>query len=447
MLERFGWQANRWSCWGVLLVNPESRIPNPKTQAWDLELGIWVLGFMFTVYSDVMPLDVAAIQESLRSDGLDAWLLYDFHGSNPIAARLAGLNNGAHMTTRRWYYLIPASGSPRALVHAIERHNLDALPGNKQTYAGREQLARGLDELLRGVRRVAMEYSPQGAIPYLSRVDAGTAELIRSRGVEIVSSGDLVQRFEAAWTPAQLETHMRASDALYRIKDRAFDRARSALERRERITEYDLQQQMVKWFEEEGLVSDSAPDVALGANAGNPHYLPSKDHSAVITPGQVLLLDLWGKVEQPGAVFADITWVGFTGSRAPDEAIRAFDAIVRARDTAVALVEEAALTGRELHGWEVDRAARAVLEQSGYGDHILHRTGHSLGETVHGNGVHLDDYETHDDRRILPGTGFTVEPGLYFDTFGVRTEINVFRGDRDVAVSGPRQVALVTLGT
>jgi len=292
-----------------------------------------------------------------------------------------------------------------------------------------------------------MEYSPQGAIPYLSRVDAGTAELIRSRGVEIVSSGDLVQRFEAAWTPAQLETHMRASDALYRIKDRAFDRARSALERRERITEYDLQQQMVKWFEEEGLVSDSAPDVALGANAGNPHYLPSKDHSAVITPGQVLLLDLWGKVEQPGAVFADITWVGFTGSRAPDEAIRAFDAIVRARDTAVALVEEAALTGRELHGWEVDRAARAVLEQSGYGDHILHRTGHSLGETVHGNGVHLDDYETHDDRRILPGTGFTVEPGLYFDTFGVRTEINVFRGDRDVAVSGPRQVALVTLGT
>jgi len=394
-----------------------------------------------------MPLDVAAIQETLRADGLDGWLLYDFHGSNPIAARLAGLTNGAHMTTRRWYYLVPSSGSPRALVHAIEKHNLDALPGDKKIYAGRQELNAGLTQLLRGVRRVAMEYSPECAIPYLSRVDAGTAEMIRSRGVEIVSSGDLVQRFEAAWTPAQLATHRRASEALYRIKDRAFDAARRAGERGERMTEYGLQQQMVRWFEDEGIVSDSAPVVAAGANAGDPHYLPSAGRAAEISADQVLLLDLWGKLSEPGAVFADITWVGFTGPRVPDEAARAFDAIVRARDAAVALVEEAAMTGRELHGWEVDRAARNVLEQSGYGEHILHRTGHSLGESVHGNGVHMDDYETHDDRRILPGTGFTVEPGLYFDTFGVRTEINVFRGDRDARVTGPRQMELVTLGT
>jgi Xaa-Pro aminopeptidase len=392
-----------------------------------------------------MPLDVAAIQESLRSDGLDGWLLYDFNGSNPIAARLAGLTNGTHMTTRRWYYLIPASGSPRALVHSIERHNLDALPGEKQTYARRDQLAAGLDRLLRGVHRVAMEYSPQGAIPYLSRVDAGTAEMIRARGVEIVSSGDLVQRFEATWSPTQYAQHLRASEALYRIKDRAFERVRRALRGGEHITEFDLQQQMVQWFEEEGLVSDSAPDVALGAHAGNPHYLPSREGASAIATDQVLLLDLWGKVSEPGAVFADITWVGFTGSRVPDEAARAFDAIVRARDAALALVEESAMTGRELHGWEVDRAARDVLEQSGYAHHILHRTGHSLGETVHGNGVHLDDYETHDDRRILPGTGFTIEPGLYFDNFGVRTEINVFRRERDAVVSGPQQMVLVTL--
>ena len=392
-----------------------------------------------------MPLDVAAVQESLRSEGLDAWLLYDFNGSNPIAARLAGLSNGSHMTTRRWYYLIPASGSPRALVHAIERHNLDALPGEKQSYSGREQLSSGLDRLLHGVRRVAMEYSPQAAIPYLSRVDAGTAEMIRARGVEIVSSGDLVQRFEATWTATQYAQHMRASDALYRIKDRAFDTVRRALQRRERITEYDVQQQMLQWFDDEGLTSDSAPDVALGPNAGNPHYLPSRENAAVIAPDQVLLLDLWGKVREPGAVFADITWVGFTGARVAEEPARAFDTIVRARDAALALVEESAMTGRELHGWEVDRAARNVLEQSGYGAHILHRTGHSLGETVHGNGVHLDDYETHDDRRILPGTGFTIEPGLYFDTFGVRTEINVFRRERDAVVSGPRQVSLVAL--
>ena len=400
---------------------------------------------MITVYSDVMPLDVAAVQESLRSDGLDAWLLYDFNGSNPIAARLAGLTNGSHMTTRRWYYLIPASGAPRALVHAIEQRNLDALPGEKQTYAGREQLAAGLDRLLRGVKRVAMEYSPQAAIPYISRVDAGTAEMVRARGIEIVSSGDLVQRFEATWTAEQYRQHMRASDALYRIKDRAFERVRRALKQDEHMTEYDLQQQMVRWFEDEGLVSDSAPDVALGAHAGNPHYLPSPDRSAVIERNQILLLDLWGKVREPGAVFADITWVGFTAAHIPDEPARAFDAIVQARDAAVALVEESALTGRELHGWEVDRAARNVLEQSGYGQHILHRTGHSLGETVHGNGVHLDDYETHDDRRILPGTGFTIEPGLYFDTFGVRTEINVFRRERDAVISGARQMTLVNL--
>jgi Xaa-Pro aminopeptidase len=285
-----------------------------------------------------------------------------------------------------------------------------------------------------------------GAIPYLSRVDAGTAEMIRSRGVEIVSSGDLVQRFEAAWTPAQLATHRRASEALYRIKDRAFDSARRALAAGQRITEYDVQQQMVRWFKEEGLVSDSAPVVAVGANSGDPHYLPTAERSLKISADQVLLLDLWGKLPDSGAVFADITWVGFTGTRVPPEAARAFDAIARARDAAVALVEDAATNNREPRGWEVDRAASDVLKQSGYGEHILHRTGHSLGESVHGNGVHMDDYETHDDRRILPGTGFTVEPGLYFETFGVRTEINVFRGDRDARVTGPRQMELVTLG-
>lgn len=381
----------------------------------------------------------------LRADGVDGWLLYDFHGSNPIASRLAGLTGGGHMTTRRWYYLIPASGEPRGLVHAIERHNLDALPGAKATYAGREALETGLTNLLAGMQRIAMEYSQRGAIPYLSRVDAGTAEAVRARGVEIVSSGDLVQRFEAAWTPAQLETHRAASAALYRIKDRAFARAAEALTSRQRLTEYDLQQQMAGWFEEEGLVSDSAPVVAVGPNAGNPHYLPSPATAKLIVEDEVLLLDLWGKREAPGAVFADITWVGVTSSTVPDEPKRAFAAIAAARDTAIALVEEAAATGRDLRGWEVDRAAREVLQAAGYGDHILHRTGHSLGENVHGNGVHLDDYETHDDRRLLPGAGFTVEPGLYFDAFGVRTEVNVFRGEHDARVTGPRQTELVRL--
>ena len=392
-----------------------------------------------------MALDVADIQRALRAQGLDGWLLYDFHGSNPIAVQLTGLGDGPHMTTRRWYYLIPAEGQPRALVHAIERHNLDHLPGTKSVYAGRQQLDAGIDALVAGVTRVAMEYSPHCAIPYISRVDAGTAEAIRARGVEIVSSGDLVQEFEATWTPAQLASHRAASDALYRIKDRAFESAAASLREGRTATEYELQQEMVRWFAEEGLVSDSAPVVAVGANAGNPHYLPTASHSAAIVPDEVLLLDLWGKQTAPGAVFADITWVGVTASRVPDEAAKAFGAIARARDEAVRLVQQAAQDGRELRGWEVDRAARDVLEQEGFGRWVLHRTGHSLGEDVHGNGTHLDDFETHDDRRLLPRTGFTIEPGLYFGDFGVRTEINVYRAEREAVVTGPRQMEIVAL--
>jgi Xaa-Pro aminopeptidase len=393
-----------------------------------------------------MALDVAAIQRALRSNGLDGWLLYDFHGSNPIAGRLTGVAGGPHMTTRRWYYLIPAQGQPRGLVHAIERHNLDHLPGETMVYAGREQLDAGLDRLLAGIRRVAMEYSPRCAIPYLSRVDAGTAEAIRARGVEILSSGDLVQQFEAIWTPAQLASHQSASESLYRVKDRAFEAAAGALRSGQAMSEYDLQQRMAAWFEEEGLISDSAPVVAVGGNAGNPHYLPTAGLSRPIVKDEVLLLDLWGKKQaDPGSVFADITWVGFTARRPSAEVDAAFQAVASARDAAVSVVDEAARAGQEIRGWEVDRAARAVLQQRGYGERILHRTGHSLGESVHGNGVHLDDYETHDDRRILPGTGFTVEPGVYFETFGIRSEINVFRGERDAIVTGPRQAEIVTL--
>jgi Xaa-Pro dipeptidase len=392
-----------------------------------------------------MSLDVAAIQRALAADRLDGWLLYDFHGSNPIAAQLTGLAGGVHMTTRRWYYLIPAEGEPRALVHAIEKGNLDHLPGAKAIYAGRQQLESGLRQLLTGVGRVAMEYSPRCAIPYISRVDAGTVEAIRELGVEIVSSGDLVQQFEATWTAAQLASHRAASDALYRIKDRAFEEAAAALTSGRDQSEYDLQQKMVGWFREEGLISDAPPVVAVGTNAGNPHYLPTAVQSRPIVPDEVLLLDLWGKQTEPGAVFADITWVAVTGSRVPSEAARAFQAVVAARDAAVRVVEEAAGDGRELRGWQVDRAARQVLEAQGYEKRILHRTGHSLGENVHGNGTHLDDYETHDDRRLLPRTGFTVEPGLYFDSFGVRTEINVYRGEREALVTGPRQMEIITL--
>lgn len=392
-----------------------------------------------------MALDIDAVQTALREDGLDGWLLYDFHGSNPIARSLAGVNGGK-MTTRRWYYFVPAKGQPRALVHAIERHTLDNLPGDTQLYAGREALGTGLDALMHGVRRIAMEYSPENAIPYVGRVDAGTIEAIRRRGVEVVSSGDLVQRFVARWSDQALATHLEASQALYRVKDRAFEAIAARLRGGEPTTEHDVQQLMMGWFAEEGLITDSPPLVACMENAGNPHYVPPATGSRPISSNELVLLDLWGKRDQPGAVYADITWVGFTGARVPDEFATAFAAVAAARDAAVLLVQKAAREGSDLRGWQVDRAARTVLEQRGFGAHVLHRTGHNLGTEVHGNGVHMDDYETHDDRRVLPGTGFTIEPGLYFDHFGVRTEINVFVGANEARVSGPSQPAIVTLG-
>ena len=392
-----------------------------------------------------MSLPIAEVQRALVEDGLDGWLLYDFQGSNPIAARLSGLAASNKMTTRRWYYLIPSSGDPKGLVHAIERHNLDGLPGEKRPYAGRDRLLAGLRELLGGMKRVAMEYSPGNNIPYVSRVDAGTIEVVRDLGVEVVSSGDLIQRFEAIWSAEKLATHRKASDSLYRIKDQAFQLVRERLGSHEPLTEFDVQQMMLAWFAEEGVISDDAPSVSAQENAGNPHYHPARDLNRAIRSDEILLLDLWGKLQSPGAVFADITWVGFTGPIVPDEYARAFAAAREGRDAAIALVQASVRHGRDLRGFEVDRVCRSVLERAGYGEQFIHRTGHSLGETVHGNGVHLDDYETHDDRRLIPGTGFTIEPGVYTERFGVRTEINMFVDQQDARVSGALQQEIITL--
>jgi Xaa-Pro dipeptidase len=392
-----------------------------------------------------MPLPIAAVQRALQEDRLDGWLLYDFHGSNPIASRLSGLANAGKLTTRRWYYLVPATGEPRGLVHAIERHNLDGLPGDKRPYAGREQLSSGLRDLLRGMKRIAMEYSPGNAIPYVSRVDAGTVEAVRQLGIDVTSSGDLVQRFEAVWTDEAFATHQAAADRLYRIKDRAFELVRHRMRQSSPLNEYELQQSMLEWFGDEGLATSDPPSVSAQENAGNPHYTATRELNRAIRPNEILLVDLWGKLPQPGAVFADITWVGFTGSSVPDKYTRAFEAVRNGRDAAIDLVQTSVKEGRDLRGFEVDRVCRKVIEQAGFGAQFIHRTGHSLGEDVHGNGVHMDDYETHDDRRLIPGTGFTIEPGIYTDEFGVRTEINMFVGEREARVTGPCQTEIVKL--
>jgi Xaa-Pro aminopeptidase len=391
-------------------------------------------------------LNVSDVQKALKADGLDGWLLYDFRGINPIAADVTAVTRqSGHLATRRWYYLIPASGEPRGLVHAIEKNSLAHLPGTTERYAGRDELETGLKRLLQGVRTVAMEYSAGCAIPYVARVDAGTIELVRQSGATVVSSGDLVQRFSAVWRQDQIATHRDASDKLYRIKDRAYETVARRIRDGVSTNEYDIQQLMAGWFRDDGLVTDADPNVSASENSGNPHYLPTATSHRAIRPNEIILLDLWGKLEAPGAVFADITWVGYTGRDVPERYARAFDAIRRARDAGIELVQRAVREGREVRGFEVDRAAASVIRDAGYGDRILHRTGHSLGETVHGTGVNMDDYETHDDRRLLPGTGFTIEPGVYFDDFGVRTEINMVVADRDAAVTGPRQTEILAL--
>jgi Xaa-Pro dipeptidase len=391
-------------------------------------------------------LNISDVQQALKADGIDGWLLYDFRGLNPIALDVTGVaRQSGHLATRRWYYLIPAAGEPRGLVHAIERNTLAHLPGTTERYAGRDQLEAGLRRLLAGIPTVAMEYSPGCAIPYVARVDAGTIELVRQAGARVVSSGDLVQRFSSVWDASTIASHRTASEKLYRVKDRAFEDIARRLRDGIPTTEYEIQQHMAAWFKEDGLVSDSAANVSAAENTGNPHYLPTAEAHRAIHRNEFVLLDLWGKLDRPGAVFADITWMGYTGRQVPERFTRAFDAVAAARDAGVRLVHEAISAGRELHGWEVDRAVSSVLREAGYGAQILHRTGHSLGESVHGNGVNMDDYETHDDRRLLAGTGFTIEPGVYFDDFGVRTEINMVVSARDATVTGPVQTQILVL--
>jgi Xaa-Pro aminopeptidase len=378
----------------------------------------------------------------LRAAGVDGWLLYDFHGSNPIAARLVGLE-GAH-TTRRWFYFVPATGAPVKLVHEIEPRVLDQMPGSTRRYAGREALERGLHALVEHCAIVAMEYSPECAIPYISRVDAGTIDLIRRLGPTVVSSGDLVGRFEAAWDERQMETHRIASEKLHRIKDQAFAYAGAQLAAGRSPTEYEIQQQMMEWFRSEGLVTDAEPIVAVAEHSGDPHYAPSRDRSVPLEPANLLLLDLWGKLDQADAVYADITWTGFSGEPPPDVR-NVFEVVTAARDAALSRVSTGIQAGHVVRGCDVDRAAREVIVAGGYGPQFVHRTGHSLGTEVHGNGVHMDDYETHDDRRLLPGTGFTIEPGIYLPAFGIRSEINVVVGTGSAQATGPCQRELVRL--
>jgi Xaa-Pro aminopeptidase len=388
-------------------------------------------------------MDLSAIQRSLSERNIDAWLFYDHHHRDPIAYRVLGLPENL-MVTRRWYYLIPAKGEPVKLVHKIEAGHLDSLPGAKKQYAGWQELFDGLKQMLAAHRDIAMQYSPNNIVFTVSMVDAGTADLIRGLGKNIVSAADLIAQFEATWTDEQIKTHFEARDAIDAITAEAF----KELGRRVRnggTHEHEIQQWILNAFARENLVTADPPVVAVNANSGNPHYDPGPAHPVPIRNGDFVLLDIWAKKNTPSAVYYDITWVGIVGKPPSDRQQEIFKIVREARDLGVQTVQDAVAAHTPIAGWQVDQAVRGHINKAGYGDYFIHRTGHSIGTEVHANGANMDNLEIHDERRILPNSCFSIEPGIYLPEFGVRSELNVLVRAAGAEVTGKIQQEIVTI--
>ena len=383
------------------------------------------------------------IQAALRDSSIEAWLFCDHHHRDAVAYRILGLPESL-MVSRRWFYLIPAHGEPVKLLHRIEPFHLDSLPGEKRTYAAWQEFVDKLREMLSGVREIAMQFSPNNMIFTVSVVDAGTVDLIRSFGKSVVSSADLIGRFEAAWTEDQIRSHLAARDSIDSIVVAVFPevgrRVRSA-----GTSEFDIQQWLVEAFRREGLVADGPPIVAVNENSSNPHYAPSAECSQPIGEGDFLLLDIWGKKNTPGAVYYDISWTGFVGRSVPDRIAEIFDIVRRSRDAGIEKVKTAVSGGQKLCGWEVDKAARDVLETAGYAQYLNNRVGHSIGTEVHGNGANMDNFESHDERQVLPYTCFSIEPGIYLPEFGLRSEVNMLVRSGSAEVTGRIQEKMILI--
>ena len=390
-----------------------------------------------------MSIDTQAMQTDLLAARVDGWLFYDFRGRDPIAQRILKLPEG--MRTRRWFYFVPAKGTPRKLVHKIEAQALESLPGETFYYAGLEELEKGLRKILGRAKNVAMQYSPKNAIPYISMVDAGTIEMVRAVGAKVVSSADLVQKYEACWTDEQLRSHEEAGRAVDIIVRGAFQHAAKCVRERIPLTEFELKQWIRGGFEAAGLHTEEGPDVAVGAHASDPHYGPTPETASPIRKDDLLLLDVWGKLKVPGSVYYDVTWVGYLGKKVPGKYAKVFRAVQNARDKAVDLICSSAAAGKPLQGWQVDKAARTVIEKAGYGKYFFHRTGHNIGGTVHGNGANMDGLETHDVRRLISRTCTSIEPGIYLPEFGIRSEVNVYIDEHSARVTGAVQKEILAL--
>jgi Xaa-Pro aminopeptidase len=392
--------------------------------------------------------NIDAIQAALREAGLDGWLFYDHHHRDPIAGRILGLDEKAHIT-RRWYYFVPATGEPRKLVHRIEQGRLDTLPGVKVQYSSWQELAAGLEAMLTGAQTLAMQYSPNNAIMYVSMVDAGTVEFLRSLGKQIVSSADLVSQFEAVLSEEQVASHgvaQRAIDALLAEGWREIGRRlRPASGAPSRYTEFDHVQWLGEAMRREGLLWENGPDVSVNANTSDSHYEATAEHSAPIREGDFLLIDIWARVDKPASIYYDITWTGVVGREPSAREQLVFETVRNARDAAIAAVQQAFADNRTIRGFEADDAARNVIRAAGFGEFFTHRTGHNIAQELHGSGAHLDNLETHDERRLLPNTCFSVEPGIYLPEFGVRSEIDMLTAPGKAWVTGKLQRELVRI--
>ena len=391
---------------------------------------------------------IADIQAALAKADLDGWLFYDFRLSDPIAYRILGLSEHG-IATRRWFCFVPRAGEPRKLVSAVEAHRLDAIAGSSIVFRSADEMRAGLANILSGAKHVAMAYSPNCAIPYVSRVDAGTIELVRSLGVEVISAADLIQRFEATLTSEQLRSHHRAAAKLRAIVDDTFVEIGQRIRQSVEAYEHEIQQFVLDRFSANGLVTAEPPIVAANAHSADPHYGPSENHPTPIRRGDFVLLDLWAKESADDAIYADFTWVAFVGDQVPDEHAKIFSIVANARDAAVELVGQRVAKKQPVSGRDADRAAREVIENAGFGEGFLHRTGHSIGREVHGTGANLDSLETDDHRMLIENTCFSVEPGIYLPgRFGVRLELDLTIENGRAAVSADAvQRAIVPIFT
>ncbi len=389
---------------------------------------------------------IETLQKALQQDKLDGWLFYGFRGSDPIAENILRLDH-AKFTTRRWFYFLPAKGTPQKIVHAIEPATLDGLPGNKRVYLPWQQLHQQLRESLAGMKKVAMQYSPMNTLPYISRVDAGTVELVRSFGTEVVTSADLVQVFEAVWSDTQLDTHLYAAKHMREIVDEIVKEVGRRVRDNVTVNEMEIQDFIVKQYDRRGLTAGHPPIVAINAHSADPHYAPNAEDNLPMRKGDFLLVDMWSKRLVPHAVYDDITWTFFIGESVPSEHQKIFNIVCNGRDAAINAAKKLYPGSDVLYGWQIDDEARKSITNAGYGEFFLHRTGHSIHEEVHGNGANIDNLETQDNRRLMARTCFSIEPGVYLKgNFGVRSEVDMYLSETEATVTGlPIQTEVIPI--